>query len=207
MGKTPARKKTTADQKSSDRIEQIKSAAEQIFASKGFAGTSMQDIADACDISKALLYHHFESKDQIYVLVATEAGKKLYSYVDQRIAGDMLPSQRLRLFMIGTAEHFHRNRWAWIASTNAFWSGPERKRHRSRVMLRDKYEHQLRDIIKAGVDAGEIDPATDVAMAGRLVLSSLNWMHRWYNPDKELLPQDIAEQYFKMIFNGIRARP
>lgn len=206
MGKTQATKQTTGEQKTPDRIEQIKTAAAQLFASKGYKGTSMREIADACDISKALLYHHFESKDQIYVLVATEAGKKLYSHVDQRISEASLPSQRLRLFMVATAEHFHRNRWAWIASTTAFWSDPDRQRHRARIMLRDKYEHQLRDIIQEGIDAGEIRPDTDVAMAGRLILSSLNWMHRWYNPDKELLPQQIAEQYFEMIFNGLRTR-
>lgn len=195
-----------ADTRSSDRIEQIKTAAAQLFASKGYKGTSMREIADACDISKALLYHHFESKDQIYVLVSTEAGKMLYSYVDQRVAETTGATEKLRVFMLATAEHFHRNRWAWIASTTAFWNDPDSRRHSARLQLRDNYEHQLRDILQAGIDAGEIEPDTDVAMAGRLVLSSLNWMHRWYNPEKELLPQQIAEQYFQMIFNGIRTR-
>ena len=42
-------------------------------------------------------------------------------------------------------------------------------------------------------------------MAGRLILSSLNWMHRWYNPNKSATPEQIAEIYFDMLFNGLRS--
>jgi hypothetical protein len=41
-------------------------------------------------------------------------------------------------------------------------------------------------------------------MAGRLILSSLNWMHRWYNPNKSATPEQIADIFFNMLFNGLR---
>jgi hypothetical protein len=44
----------------------------------------------------------------------------------------------------------------------------------------------------------------DVPLAGRLVLSALNWMHRWYKPEKDLAAPEIAEAYFDMIFNGLK---
>ena len=44
----------------------------------------------------------------------------------------------------------------------------------------------------------------DVPLAGRLVLSALNWMHRWYKPEKGLPASEIAEAYFDMIFNGLK---
>ena len=42
-------------------------------------------------------------------------------------------------------------------------------------------------------------------MTGRLILSSLNWMHRWYNPNKSATPEQIADVFFDMIFNGLRS--
>jgi TetR/AcrR family transcriptional regulator, cholesterol catabolism regulator len=33
----------------------------------------------------------------------------------------------------------------------------------------------------------------------------LNWMHRWYNPNKSLTPEQIADVYFDLVFNGLRA--
>src|SRR6266705_52045 len=47
------------DGESSDRVLQILDEAARIFASKGYEGASMRDIAVACGISKSLLYHHF----------------------------------------------------------------------------------------------------------------------------------------------------
>ena len=41
-------------------------AAADLFARRGFAGTSMQDIADALNIRKPSLYKHFDSKDELY---------------------------------------------------------------------------------------------------------------------------------------------
>ena len=187
----------------SDRVLQILAEAGRLFASKGYEGTSMRDIAQACGISKSLLYHHFSNKDEIYARVAVGSTLELYLFVRDRIP-EGPPSQRIKAFMVATAEYFRRYRWAWIASTTAFWNDPDRHRHKERMTRRDRFEHFLRGLIQEAIDAGEIRNV-DVAMAGRLILSSLNWMHRWYNPNKSATPEQIAEIYFDMIFNGLRS--
>ena len=68
---------------------------------------------------------------------------------------------------------------------------------------RDRFEHFLRGLIQEAIDAGEIRKL-DVPMTGRLILSSLNWMHRWYNPNKSATPEQIADIFFDMVFNGLR---
>ena len=187
----------------SDRVAQILSEAQRIFARKGFEGASMRDIAVACGISKSLLYHHFSNKDEIYSRVAVGSTDELYLFVRDRIPNG-LPSAKIRAFMVATAEYFRRHRWAWIASTTAFWNDPDRHRQKERLTRRDRYENFLRSLIEEAIEAGEMRKL-DVAMAGRLILSSLNWMHRWYNPSKSLTPEQIADVYFDMMFNGLRA--
>jgi TetR/AcrR family transcriptional regulator len=44
-------------------------AAEQLFADRGFAGTSMRDIADASGVSQPLIQHHFGHKEDLYAAV------------------------------------------------------------------------------------------------------------------------------------------
>ncbi|MDQ8730752.1 TetR/AcrR family transcriptional regulator [Bradyrhizobium sp. LHD-71] len=188
----------------SERVVQILSEAAQIFARKGYEGASMRDIAEACDISKSLLYHHFKSKEEIYSRVAVGATQELYVFVFERVPADKSPSEKIRAFMVATAEYFRRHRWAWIASTTAFWNDPARHRQKERLIRRDRYEKYLRSLIQEAIDAGEVRDM-DVAMAGRLILSSLNWMHRWYNPAKSLKPEQIADLYFDMVFNGLHA--
>ncbi|QOZ46982.1 TetR/AcrR family transcriptional regulator [Bradyrhizobium sp. CCBAU 53340] len=187
----------------SDRVLQILAEAGRLFASKGFEGTSMRDIAVACGISKSLLYHHFSNKDEIYARVAVGSTLELYLFVRDRIP-DGPPAQKIRAFMVATAEYFRRYRWAWIASTTAFWNDPDRHRHKERLTRRDRFENFLRGLIQEAIDAGEIRKV-DVPMTGRLILSSLNWMHRWYNPNKSATPEQIADIFFDMIFNGLRS--
>jgi TetR/AcrR family transcriptional regulator, cholesterol catabolism regulator len=186
----------------SDRVLQILSEAARLFARKGYDGASMRDIAEACGISKSLLYHHFSNKDEIYARVAVGSTQELYLFVRDRIPQGP-PSQKIRGFMLATAEYFRRYRWAWIASTNAFWNDPDRQRQKERLSRRDRYENYLRSLIQEAIDAGEIRQV-DVAMTGRLILSSLNWMHRWYNPNKSATPEQIADFYFDILFSGLR---
>ncbi len=49
--------------------EEILEAAEAEFAANGFAGTSVRDLAKACGVSQALLYHHFETKEGLFSAV------------------------------------------------------------------------------------------------------------------------------------------
>lgn len=189
---------------SADRILQILSESARLFATNGYDGTSMRDIAEACGISKSLLYHHFTDKDEIFARIALGSTRELYQFVFDRLPEGATPTERLRAFMVATGEYFQRYRWAWLASTSAFWSDPEQRRQKERMMWRDRYEGLVRTLIQQAIDAGEFRPL-DVPLAGRLVLSALNWMHRWYKPDKGMPAPQIADAYFDMIFRGMRA--
>jgi AcrR family transcriptional regulator len=164
----------------------------------------MRDIAEACGISKSLLYHHFADKDEIFARVALGSTRELYQFVHDRLPEGAAPSERIRAFMTATGEYFQRYRWAWIASTGAFWNDPQQRRRKERLMWRDR----LRGAVPGAHARRRSTPArsgpVDVPLAGRLVLSALNWMHRWYKPEKGLAASEIAEAYFDMIFNGLK---
>ena len=187
-----------------ERVLQILSESARLFATSGYDGTSMRDIAEACGISKSLLYHHFTDKDEIFARIALGSTRELYNFVFDRLPDGATPSARIRAFMTATGEYFERYRWAWLASTASFWNDPEQRRQKERMMWRDRYEGLIRTLIQQAIEAGEIRPL-DVPLAGRLVLSSLNWMHRWYKPDKGLSASQIADAYFDMIFRGLHA--
>ena len=50
----------------SERQASILRGAAQAFARNGFAGTSMDDVAAACGVTKLILYRHFETKEVLY---------------------------------------------------------------------------------------------------------------------------------------------
>jgi AcrR family transcriptional regulator len=186
------------------RIVQIFQVACRLFAQRGFDGVSMRDIAAECGISKATLYHYFPDKDSILRPLAMGTTKSIFVHVSRYDDPSRPALERLRVFLIETANFFEKFRWAWIAGSTAFWSDPKARARKERIGWRDRYEQLLRDILQAGIDSGEIKIA-DVRMAGRFVLGSVNWMARWYDPDGPLTASQVADQFCDMIVDGIRA--
>ena len=62
---TPATSKNTE--------EVILEAAKRIFQQKGYAGTRMQEVADAAGINKAMLHYYFRSKEKLFRMILTQA--------------------------------------------------------------------------------------------------------------------------------------
>jgi AcrR family transcriptional regulator len=60
------------ESKDEGRAARIKDAAKLLFLDKGYDGSTMQAIADASGVNKALLHYYFESKDKLFLLVFRE---------------------------------------------------------------------------------------------------------------------------------------
>lgn len=184
------------------RADLIIATAAELFATRGYEATSMRDIAEACGISKSLLYHHFSDKYEIFSKASATDSPGLNEQVSEALAGVERARDRLLTFMKVTARYFDENRLSWIASSQEFWSSNEDKITLKMRVRRDAFEKMLRRILDEGVATGEFN-IRDTRMAGRLILSSLNWMQRWYRPGGTKSAEDIAEEYFQLILNGI----
>ncbi|MFT3852536.1 MAG: TetR/AcrR family transcriptional regulator [Ilumatobacteraceae bacterium] len=69
------------------RREQILDVAVQVFARNGFHGTSMNDVADAAGVTKPVLYQHFDSKQELYLALIGEVGRRLLLAITKATAG------------------------------------------------------------------------------------------------------------------------
>ncbi len=120
----------------------ILGAAHGLFLQKGYAGTSMDDVAARAAVSKQTVYKHFDDKQRLFVEVitsdvgrdeegvesrmaampaSTDVPADLRAYARWHLADVMQPARlRLRRMLIGEAERFPELARAWYAS------GPER---------------------------------------------------------------------------------
>ena len=72
--------------------QRILDAAVQCFSEKGFGATSMSEIARAASTSKASVFHHFETKENLYkevIALNYENARKVWESVNERPAGDI----------------------------------------------------------------------------------------------------------------------
>lgn len=65
-----------------ERRETILKAAKSLFAEKGFHGVSIDEISKTVNVSPAILYRHFESKQDLYNTVVSEFSQTRESYID-----------------------------------------------------------------------------------------------------------------------------
>jgi AcrR family transcriptional regulator len=79
-----------------DRQKQILCSALKVFIHKGFAAAKMSDIATEAHISYGLMYHYFQSKDEIYAELIRDAVDSSRRVIEQVSAGDMEPIDKMR---------------------------------------------------------------------------------------------------------------
>jgi TetR/AcrR family transcriptional regulator, cholesterol catabolism regulator len=174
--------------------------AAKLFTEKGYETTSVQDIAQATGLSKAALYHHFRSKEEVLYEISLQALEGLIREGEKALSEPHPPLALLR-FMEGHARFFEENHAFFVTMLQGIKSLSPEKREKT-VALRDRHEANLRTILRRGIEAGVFRPV-DVALAGRAVLSMLNWMIRWFRPGGPLRAEEVARVYFDLILRGL----
>jgi AcrR family transcriptional regulator len=80
--------------------ERVLDAAIATLAKKGYADTSVQDIADAARMSKGAVHYHFESKDELYERVLARCCEVLANRIHRVLEEPGTPMDRVRRAMV-----------------------------------------------------------------------------------------------------------
>ncbi|MCL3778145.1 MULTISPECIES: TetR/AcrR family transcriptional regulator [unclassified Actinomyces] len=94
---------------SEDKHERILNEAVALFGAHGFAATSLADVAQAAEISKAGLLHHFSSKEQLFAKVLERRDRDMIATMLQDPGLDEDPWKLLDVF-VRVVEHNARHR-------------------------------------------------------------------------------------------------
>lgn len=187
------------------REAQLLSIARRLFAQKGFDATSLRDIAEAAQITKAALYYYFPNKDALYERVVIESMSSLLAEVQTAVARAHTPTEKVRAFLRASAESMEARRDQWVAGSNAFWQAGATGRRGLALQQRDDYEKLLRTCVEAGIASGELRPVNP-SIAGRLLLSGLNQMSRWHRPGGPMRATEVIDQYLDIVLLGLLNR-
>lgn len=173
-----------------DRRKQIIAAASELFASKGFEGTSIRDIAAASGVLSGSLYYHFPSKEDLMFTVHQESLTEMRREVEAAIDGISEPWARLDEAIVA-----HCKVLLGGSVTRAILTPPRYYYYKlpgakKLVRQRDDYEQ---------IFAGLIDqlplPAECDRHAFRLsLLGAMNWTVFWYSADGRLSVEQVGRQ-------------
>ena len=77
------------------RRRQLLEVAVDVFAERGFHGTSMDEVAEAAGVTKPVLYQHFDSKRELFLELLEDVGGYLVSAVTAAVGGAAGPRQQV----------------------------------------------------------------------------------------------------------------
>jgi AcrR family transcriptional regulator len=100
---------TSASPPAIDTRSRILDAALGVFSEHGFEGSTLQQVADLLGLTKAALYYHFRSKDDILVALVTPAMVDLDALLDSHAGTHDTPARR-RQFLAGYLDYLLRHR-------------------------------------------------------------------------------------------------
>ena len=183
-----------------EKSQVILDTAAALIAANGYDRTSMASIAEACGVSKALLYHYYEDKDSIlFDIIGRNLDRDigLITRVDQQ---DLPPRARLRA-MIGVLLEAFR----YSSNQHQAQIGNLQLLPRSyQDVVREK-ERQLayivaRTISEACPNLKDSDFLMPVTMS---LFSMLNWQYMWFREDGPITRTQYADFVTQLFLAGV----
>jgi len=183
-----------------ERREAIVAKAAELYGQRGFLGSSIADLAEACGMSKSLLYHYFSSKEDILFEImdghVTALGKIAANVRDET-------DPQRRLFRL--TEEFMQ---LYVPASN---------RHKVLLNDLDKLPPQRRKIVVAeqrllldAVDAILVELSATLANNPRerraaimIYFGMINWTHTWFDPKGALDTNEIAKLSVNIFLKGV----
>jgi AcrR family transcriptional regulator len=190
--------------RSADIRERLFRSALELFAQKGFAETTVEDITEAADVGKGTFFNYFPSKDHILLAFGEMQLSKLESMIElARSSGESMP-EFLRLLGVRMTQEPTRNPAIVRALLQAYLSTTS---VRAAMMDLQRRVHALHtQMIQLGQDRGEIRgdlPAAEIAHVFRQTIFGTLLIWSLYG-DATLHTR--METAFNLLWTGLAPR-
>jgi AcrR family transcriptional regulator len=175
--------------------------AAKLFEARGYAGTSMRDIAEDLGVAKAAVYYYFSSKqDLLYAIhetFLTDMSEQAERFLNE--TGD--PREQLRFFVhsiIETVASYQPYVKVFFQELNALDA-----EHRAAVVaIRDQYESFVEQAIERGIAEGVFNPGVSPRIAALFLFGACNWTYQWLGASGPIKPVQLANAFFELIMAG-----
>lgn len=185
-----------------DRKSEIRRTAKKLFKEKGYAATSMRDLAKEVGIEAASLYNHLSSKEELLNEMCFDIAEQFFQAFQSATAAEQSPSKKLKAAIkahIGVIANnldastvfFHE----WI-----FLKEPDLSKFKK---LRYQYEQGFRDLIQTGI-TGKDFKDVNIKVAVFTIISALNATYDLYKSSEKLSREEIAESISTLLLKGLK---
>lgn len=176
-------------------------SALELFAERGFVGTSIRDIAKATGLSISNIYHHFGNKEGLLLSILEAASQRVLSNLQEASSQPGTPLERLRRLI---ETHLQLSRSLKKEAKIFFLDEEHLSPEGYKANL--KYQREIlaiyREHLVALQEAGEVSFHSPTIAAFN-ILGVLNWHLRWYRPQGRMSFAETSQEVTEFILHGI----
>lgn len=183
--------------------QNILQIAAGLFRDKGYAATSMREIAEQVGVEAASLYNHIKSKEDILQTICFEVANEYIAAIEELDALDMPSKDKLRhllrLHIRTTTQNV-----AFVSVANHDWKHLNEPYLSTFKSIRKTYESGFARILINGMESGEfrkINPK----VAFYTLLSAVRWLESWYKEGRNINHEELENDITSLIMNGLES--
>ncbi|RKP55874.1 TetR/AcrR family transcriptional regulator [Pararobbsia silviterrae] len=182
--------------------DKILEQAANLFARGGYPGTSMNDVAEACGVSKPALYHYVRDKYQLLVHICERHIERLEAVVHDVAALGLAPEPRLRALIARFVDEYSVAQSAHRVLTEdvKFLESEDRDRILDAERRVVAYLAQTVAALRPEVDTARLSKPLTMLLFGMI-----NWMFTWLKPGGELDHAAMAPIVADLFLGGLDA--
>ena len=185
------------------RWDDVVRAAGKVFRRNGFARASLEEIAEELGMWKGSLYNYISSKDDLLTAVIAIPAERLTSEVRRIATSTGTPEERLRAIVRCHVDVL-TDHYDFVAvylhevagrELGAQWRAYDRE-----------YAALVEQVVREGIDAGEIPADRDPRLMTMTLVGALNWLTRWWDPAGDIGPELVTEQIADIVLGAAPVR-
>ena len=190
--------------KPATRLEEVLRSATNIFFSKGFHATSIEDVARDVGMLKGSLYYYIKSKDDLLFQLLMAGIEDGDAYIAQQIDVTRDPVEQLERAIRAQINYIIQNKVPFGLFLHEFDSLSGKRQHKL-ISVMSRYNSRFVDLVRRGQEQGKLMEGEPWIIVNG-ILGMCNWLYRWYDTDHVSDPEEVKQIFVKMILDGIRRR-
>ncbi|HFC00519.1 MAG TPA: TetR/AcrR family transcriptional regulator [Phaeodactylibacter sp.] len=192
--------------KDKSRRTEILEKAAILFHQKGYAATSIRDIAREMKMESASLYNHIQSKQEILQAILLPIAHRYTQGIKDISSSPLTSIQQLERIIADQVQITIQNTDAVSLVPNEWVHLENNKEHdalQEFLDLRNFYEKEFKHIFQKCIKDGYLKNVNiDIAVFS--ILSTLRWLYSWYSKNKNVNPLVLETELINNLIGGIR---
>lgn len=175
------------------KTNRIVEVASRLFYERGYSSCTLDNVADKLGVTKPFLYSYFKNKEAILAAICEVGISEALAVLEATLAGDHANHSHLLAEVVRQVGKIVIDRQEYVVVYQREMKHLSVADHQRILRMRHSFDHQIAELIREGVEAGEFREDTDSFVAvwiGGLI----SWIPTWYSRGGQKSESEVIDQ-------------